>query len=269
MSEQNILNPSATSLLNPDYAYTVQDASAIGIHRPVSGAPLSRVLQGRGRVFELTWAKRPLATKKALEQWERKYRTDFFSYYDIENGRYYSGKFLGPLQISPAKYEQWDIKGQFEEFSGLAMYAYPGDVAPIDRRNPNVQPWVDQGVYIPVRDGKGANVVKLTGTWFLDGTPSNGYFSDELNATAEWLYFGYGVRIWSGLRIDAGQFEWHVDGVSLGTVNCYNVSNTFEPVEAKFDLPLGWHRVKMRVLHTKDPASANYLVWAQKIEVMQ
>src|SRR6266851_6814134 len=101
MSEQNILNASATSLLNFDYGYTEGLPEMRSQFQAASGKMYARRQMGRGRVYDLAWNNRDLTTKHALQQWERQYENDFFSLQDFERTRYFSGRFEGPLTFSP------------------------------------------------------------------------------------------------------------------------------------------------------------------------
>src|SRR5690349_13016344 len=191
MSEQNILNPSATSLLNVDWGYTEGLPEMRSVWQAMSGKIYSRRQMVRGRVYDLAWNKRDLATKHSLQQWERQYENDFFTLADWERSRYFSGRFDGPLSYSPAGFNQWNIRGRFVELPGLAMYQWPVN-------------WGRDSIFLEERNGFGEDLVKLTGGWTYQSgdAPSHGgalYYSNGLNNTAEWSYFGYGYRLWARL----------------------------------------------------------------------
>lgn len=271
MSEQNILNPTATSAFNPDYGAPVQDASGMGIFRPLSGTPITRLLQARGRMFQMQWTKRTLANKRALLQWERQYRNDFFTYYDIEHGRYFSGKFTGPLQFSQKKNETWDLSGEFEEEQGRVLYQYPGEASLLT----TATAWLTDGFFIEERDSSGNDLAKMSaGNWTttINANCHGGkaYYSNILDATAEWLYFGYGLRVWSEKQPAFGKVEISLDGtVVSAALDLYNVANLASaPVFQKTDVTLGIHRVKLRCTHTKNASASDYYVSADAIEVM-
>jgi hypothetical protein len=84
VSEQNILNPSSTSPLHPDYAWNQTEAAPVARFAPRRGAHSKRRLNEGGRVYDLEWKNRPLATKRMLRQWEAQFETDFFTYFDAE-----------------------------------------------------------------------------------------------------------------------------------------------------------------------------------------
>ena len=113
MSEQNILNPSQTSLFNPDWGYTEGLPEMRSLFQAMSGKMYSRRQMGRGRVYDLAWNNRDQATKHSLQQWAQQYENDFFSLADWERSRYFCGRFEGPLTFSPAGNQRYNIRGRF------------------------------------------------------------------------------------------------------------------------------------------------------------
>lgn len=268
MSEQNILNPSSTSPLRPDYAWNQTEQAALARFVPRQGAHERRRLNEVGRVYDLEWKSRPLSTKRMLRQWEAQFERDFFSFFDAEENRYFSGSFDGPLMYSPAGYERWSIKGRFVEEPGRSLYAYPSN-------------WDDDAVFINER-AAGVDTAKLTGAGWAYAANVNAregfeYESSAVDDKAELLYFGYGFRYWSRKAADLGISEilFSVDGttagyVSLTNVDAYNAADVDAlPMFTKEDVPLGWHRVAIRVTHTKNGASAGYAVAWDALEVMR
>src|SRR5947209_4806385 len=108
MNEQNILNPAATNLLSPDYGFTEGLPELRTSLQSMSGKMFTRRQRGAGRIYQLGWKSRASATADALRQWENQYLNDFFSFADWIRGRYFSGRFQGPLSFSPSGNEQWD-----------------------------------------------------------------------------------------------------------------------------------------------------------------
>jgi hypothetical protein len=149
MSEQNILNPTVGSDFNPDYGYSEGLPQMLSQFQAKSGKVIARQNLARGRVYDLQWQSRPKSTADALRTWEAQYRNDFFSYQDIERGRYFSGRFAGPPQISPAGFNKWNIQAQFVEIPGLPMFVYPASAAL----------WTSSGgtdsIFLEERDGFG------------------------------------------------------------------------------------------------------------------
>src|SRR5581483_1929385 len=240
MSEQNILNPSATSLLNFDWGYTEGLPEMRSVWQAMSGKAYARRQMARGRIYDLAWNKRDLTTKHSLQQWERQYENDFFTLADWERGRYFSGRFDGPLSYSPAGNNAYNIRGRFIELPGLAVYQYPSN-------------WSRDAVFLEERNGFGEDLVKYTGTWTVANPETNTHgggwaFSNTTNDIAEILYFGYGFRYWCKKQDNLGIVEISLDGIMQGTVDLYDpaLHPNGVPTAALFSAPnvaLGLHRV--------------------------
>ncbi len=87
---------------------------------------------------------------------------------------------------------------------------------------------------------------------------------------AEWLYFGYGFRLWSYKGPEMGIVQVFLDGVSLGTVDLYSAAATVSAVVLTTQsVSLGQHRVKLQPTNTKNAASSAFNVNADAIEVMR
>jgi hypothetical protein len=224
MSEQNILNPSNVSLLNPDYGYTEGLQELRTMTQSMSGKLFMRRQRGAGRIYQLVWKSRGSAVADQMRQWENQYRDDFFTLADWIRGRYFSGHFQAPLTYSPSGNEQYDIKGNFEELPTVNMYQYPAN-------------WTRDATFLYARNGFGDDLVKLTGTWNWTANGEALLGSDYLNANtnttdkAEWVYFGYGCRIWSPKGTNVGIFQATVtrvrDGATVASalVDLYSPSN--------------------------------------------
>lgn len=269
MSEQNILNPSQTSLFNPDYGYQEGFPETRTLFTSRSGSIFARKHTGLGHVYDLLWNARDLATKQALQQFEEQYLNDFFTLADWERGRYFTGRFAGPLTYSPRGNQAYDIKGQFTEIAGLPMFAYPTN-------------WSRDAIFLEERNGKGEDLVKLTGSgWSLviDAGEHGGaaYNSATTNDFAEWVYFGYGFQYWSIKQSDRGIVEitctrqrdgsivsgpTNVDLYSPGLVNSAALLTVT-------NLGLDFYRVKVRCTGTKNASSSNFYVMADAIQVMK
>jgi hypothetical protein len=262
MAESAILNPSSTSAFNPSFGYREKLPEMRSIFQARSGQRSTRRIPIRGRSFDLSWSKRSFATYRALKQWEAQYEIGYFTLADWEMGRYYSGVFDGPLDYSPAGNNQWNIAGTFVELPGLGMFQYPSA-------------WGTDSIFINETDDLGTTLVKLTGAgWatFANAVNLGGlaFISLTLNDTAEWIYYGYGFRLWSLKNVDCGIVEVSLDGVVLGTVDLYSaVTQNAAAVFTQQSVVLGQHRVKLRVTGTKNAASTNFYCSADAIEVMR
>jgi len=169
---------------------------------------------GLGRIYDLAWNNRDLATKHTLQQWAQQYENDFFSLADWERGRYFSGRFEGPLTFNPVGNQKYNIKGRFIELPGLALFATPTNYS-------------RDGIFLEERNGFGEDLVKLAGAgWsFQSAVAAHGganYVSGNTNDTAEWIYFGYSFRYWSRTEPDVGIVE----------VSCTRVRDGFAIVPA-------------------------------------
>src|SRR3954465_9991969 len=151
MSELNILNASSGDETSPDYSFQVQQPELSSFFKSAGGKEYSRQVDVAGRIWDLTWAERSLATMRLLRQWEAQYKRSFFTYNDLDDGRYYTVRFNGPLQISPPMNDSYTVKGQIIELAGKPMYAYPSN-------------WAADAIFIEERDSEGNDLVKLGDT---------------------------------------------------------------------------------------------------------
>ena len=428
VSEQNILNPTPSSQLNPTYSIPHKDPQIVASWQPRSGKPFSRFMMARGMEFQLHWDKVQFSTYLSLRQWFRQYERDFFSYFDIDDNRYYSGQMLAEPQYERVGNNQVNISATFVVVPTLPQFQYPSN-------------WGVDSIFLEERDGFGQDLVKLTGTWdhgdknyclfseqldngawlktnavvtanavndpngnptaesvafsvtgatalvaisafpsapvagqqftfsvwlkAASGTPSlslkiqdqasglcagptafvlstswqrfqvtgtmlntstsvvvfafsptsntiayhvwgaqleygaaattyvtttnaavvlpapnsnakfhNGFaYHDAGTVTtdaAEWLYFGYGLRLWAPKGPDMGIVQVFLDGVSQGNVDLYAAAATVSAVVLTLQsVVLGQHRVKLQPTNTKNAASTNFVVTADAIEVMR
>jgi len=278
VSEADVLNPTQDSLLSPDYGFRL-DRQRDGMHilEMDGGDQFVRRERFPGRIYELAWGARhgiPKVTMHALRQWEAQYERDFFTFWDYEDGRGFSGRFVGPLLYVPEDNDHWVVTGRFIELVGKAMNTYPGD-------------WARDANFIEERDSSGTDLVVLepsTG-WNFDAAksylhpfPGSAYYSDTANATARWHYFGYGFRWWSIKDFNLGIAEITCtrlrDGVVVAgptNVDLYNATlQNSAALLTVTNLPLDRYEVKARRTGTKNAASAGTTCYlADTIEVMR
>src|ERR1700694_887651 len=152
MSEQSILNPSNSSLLTPDYSVKSSNPRTMARSQARSGRPYYKRVAAKGPVYQLVWNRRPFATYNTLLQWFNQYENDFFTFYDIDRGRYFSGMFDDEPQFEVAGNEAVNITANFVAIPGLPLYQYPSN-------------WTRDAVFLEERNGFGNDAVKLTGTW--------------------------------------------------------------------------------------------------------
>src|SRR5579864_2632814 len=181
MSEQNILNPTPQSVMNPTYTIPHKDPAIISSWQPRSGKPFSRNMLARGMEFQLHWDKVPFSTYQALRQWFRQYEQDFFSYFDIDDNRYYSGQFLAEPQYERVENNQVNVSATFVAIPTLPLFQYPGN-------------WGVDSIFLEERNGFGADLVKLTsGTSTWDRRDKNYLLWSEQFDNAAWTKVGSGV----------------------------------------------------------------------------
>jgi hypothetical protein len=263
MSEQNILNPNSVSTFNPDYGWSEGLPQMNSGFQAKSGKVYARQLLARGRTYDLAWTNRTKTDADALRQWEAQYRNDFFSYQDLERARYFSGRFTGPLSIKPIDNNKWNIQGQFVEIPGLPMYQYPAA-------------WGFDSIFIEETDGFGNDLIKKTGIWTFDvqARHHNGaaYITTRNTGAgfAEWIYFGYGLRVWAAKASNYGEVDIYVDGTLKTTIDLYSAVTTIaQPIYTLANVNLGFHRVKLAVNAAHNGASSDFYIPADAIEVMQ
>jgi hypothetical protein len=262
MSEANILNPTPQSVMNPSYKLPHKDPAIIGRWQARSGKAFARGMLTRGLVWNLHWDNVLFSTYLALRQWFRQYEQDFFSYFDIDDNRYYSGQFLDEPQYERAANNQVNVTATFVTIPGLAQFVYPSN-------------WGVDSIFLEERNGFGSDLVKLTGTgWALQVLAAHhggqAYQSAVTNDIAEWKYVGYGFRYWAAKASTFGIVEISLDGTVLGTVDLFNAATSnAAALFTQLNAPLGEHRVKLRCTGTKNAGSSAFTVNADAMEVMR
>jgi hypothetical protein len=240
------------------------------IFQPRSGKMFSRQQAGLGRIYQLLWNARDLATKHTLQQWEEQYRQDYFTLADWERGRYFTGRFDSSLTYNPRGNQSYDIKARFTELAGLPMFAYPTN-------------WARDAVFLEERNSAGEDLVKLLtpANWTFNVLPNGHggayYSSNVTNATAEWQYFGYGFQFWSATGTGGGIVEVTCTRVRDGSIASGPTNvDLYAAVPANSaalltvtNLGLDFYRVKLRVTGTKNAASTDFLCLADAIQVMR
>jgi len=268
MSEQNILNPTNTSFLNPAFGYDDGIQMALQEFMADSGKYSSRLGSGLGRTFNLQWKGIPDASAAALRQWEMQYRQGFFSLADYDRSRYFTGHFKGPLRFTNAGNQSKNVSGVFEELCGLPMFQYPTS-------------WGVDSVFVEERDDFGQDTLKFNGpagVIFTSATCHGGAaYNINSGTSAEWIYFGYGFRLWAPQGSDRGIGVLSVTRVSDGTVmlaatNVDQYLSAFtnsNPLHTEANYPLDFYRVKLLNNGTKNGASSANNVFVDAIEVME
>src|SRR5579864_5145153 len=155
MAQANILNPSQTDPMNPDYGYAEGFPEMHSDFQARGGRAYRRRVMTEGRTYQLGWLNRSEAQAETLRQWAEQYSAGFFTYSDYERARYFSGRFKAPLTIQPSGNNQWNLKGDFVELPGVPMFQYPNN-------------WARDAIFMEEQDDFGAQLVKLSGAaWDL------------------------------------------------------------------------------------------------------
>lgn len=259
--QTDVLNPSGNWTLGPDYGFQVGRPDNLAKFDARTGERYVRRISARGYAYQLSWLNRPLSTRIALEQWQNQFEHGYFSFYDAERARYYSGNFDSPLVFTPAGNDKWNITGVFTEIPGLPMYAYPSA-------------WDTDAIMLKEADDFGNLLVKLTGSWNPTEPPlglqGSAYWSSTTNDIAEWEYFGYGFRAWLLMGGGLGIVEVSLDDAVVGTADLYQTGALVSSAAwTQVNAGLGEHRVKLRVTGTKNSASAQPTIYVGAIQVMR
>jgi hypothetical protein len=260
--QTDILNPSAVSPLNPDYGWNKGLPTMLGTFQARSGELFSRRLYARGPIYDLQWSGRPSKSARELERWAAQFEQGWFSLWDWDAKRCYSGRFVDALSVSPPGYEKVTIKGQFAVLPGKPMLEYPHF-------------WDRDSKFIYATDDDGNAVANLIGAWAseqLDTAKSAPcYVTEAEGDSAQILYFGFGFRVWSPIGPDSGgSLEIYLDDVLLDTVGLFaQEAVRSAPVFEKSDVALGMHKVRVRGTGVYNPLSTGTKTYFDAIEVMR
>ncbi|HLJ89579.1 MAG TPA: hypothetical protein VKZ53_22405 [Candidatus Angelobacter sp.] len=221
MSQNNILNPTSSSVFNPEYPLRIVDPSTVARAQARSGRVFAKRVVARGPVFSLQWNNRQFSTYNGLRQWFRQYSQDFFTLYDIDGGRYYSGQFQDEPQYEIIGNDKVNITATFVVIPGLPMFQYPST-------------WGIDSIMFDERDGFGADLVKLTGNWD-HRTKNLLLFSQDMenttpvnNTPGGWFFDGgSSVLADSAPDPNGGQLA---DVLTKGGGSFINFASIFQPV---------------------------------------
>jgi hypothetical protein len=233
-----------------------------------SGKMFSRRVLGRGRILQLDWPKMQLSTYHSLLQWHDQYEEDFFSFQDIERGRYFSGQFEDEPQISRDGNNNAHVTANFVCMPGVPLFAYPTN-------------WARDANFIEERDGFGNDKTKQTGVWTFAAN-ANAHGGSEISNpntnlvdAVELIYFGYGFRLWARKDANLGilSVSTSVEGTAeLAPTNVDLYAAAPAASAALFtdsNRVLAERRVKILATNTKNAASAAKTIIFDAIEVMK
>jgi hypothetical protein len=283
MPQTDILNPTQgwdTSLgdsMNPDYGFTRKRPSTQLRKKAVGGTPWTRETQNSGHVFQLSWIGRTWACAQRLRQYYEQYEDGFFTIIDWDGGgRHYVGRFTGEdFPIVETSNNKWDVQNlTFEEIPIVPMVQYPSD-------------WTHDAVMLFPWNDFGDQKLATSGTWSqatlaaepvgitLGGIARTAlpltYMTDPgiANDWAQFEYRGYGFQLYLVQGPAQGQAQVLLDGVVVGTPDCYAAASGVLMVNIQQSVSLDIHRVQVVCLGTKNASSSATNIGWYSLEVMR
>lgn len=273
MPASDILNPTPTDPLNPDYGWQKKRPTTAAALKPSAGPSYFREITDVGHQFALNFgttidSQKAWADIARLKRYYEQYRGGFFTLIDHEgNGRQYVGRFTSPVEPIPVGHNRWAAQNVvFEEVPGAPMGTYP-----TDWDNESVYAWcVDDFGSVTAAPDNWAHWSVATDSYGVLTPSGQDLQSATTNAYVRFSYVGWGVRIYAPKGPDRGIAQVFVDGVSQGTIDQYASSGT---ASAKLmELPnysLGLHVVKVLCTGTKNGSSSGYTVAFDALQVMR
>lgn len=255
--------------LDPDYTMVTRWSDGVLRLVTESGRTVERLKRPPQRLFELEFRSRPTADVTRLLAWWRRFERSFFTlHHEVHSlgvagqgsllRRSFAVTFASPPDYSLNGNEAYDIRVRLLEAVGRALDSYPDPQAG------------HESVFLEEDE-----VFTVTGSWNSEVQVLAHGGSEQVNANtnttdaAQWVYAGYGFRLWSRTGPDLGIVEVLLDGVSLGAVDLYNSADVFsQPVLAKLDVPLGLHTLKLRATNTRNASSSANAIPADALEMM-
>lgn len=266
MPYTDILNPTPTHPLNPDYGFQKKRPVTHLNAKANQGPPYFRDIMDVGHQFSFNWADKLKSHAQKLKWYYESYRDGLFTYIDHEGGgRHYVGRFSQPVEPVPTGHNRWTIQGvAFDEIPLSPMILYPFD-------------WVNDAIWrLTLNDFGDRMVAAVSGTWALTtiaGSKSVQCFTDVNPVTtdiAAYVYQGYGFKLWAPTGPGNGQASVLLDGVNVGTVDFYSAgaapSACLLTVQ---NISLGLHTLNLVPLVTKHAGSTGYNVTFDALQVMR
>ena len=266
MPYTDILNPTPTHPLNPDYGFQKKRPVTHLVSKANQGPPYFRDIMDVGHQFSLNWADKLASDARKLKWYYESYRGSLFTLVDYEGGgRMYTGRFSSPVEPVPTSNNHWTVQGVlFDEIPLSPMITYPSD-------------WADDAVWmLTLNDFGDRMVAAVSGTWTLAtiaGALSAQCFVNGGTVTTDaagYVYQGYGFQLWAPTGPAYGQATVLLDTVAVGTVDFF--SSSAQPSSSLLtvqNVPLGLHTLTLQPLHAKDSASTGYSVVFDALQVMR
>lgn len=274
MPQTDILNPTPTHPLNPDYGFQKKRPLTHLNAKANQGPPYFREITDVGHQFVLSWNDKLAIHARELKRYYEQYRDGFFTLIDHEGGgRHYVGRFSQPVEPVPTSHNHWSVQQVvFEEVPLAPMIIYPGD-------------WNHDAIWrFLLNDFGDRMVAAVSGTWTLAAdaqAKSGNHFSNGGTITtdqASFSYVGYGFQFWAPTGPAGGQASvllqtMNVSGsvpTAVGTVDFYSATAAPSSMLLQVqNVPLGMHIVTLQPLNAKDAASSGATVMWDALKVMR
>lgn len=175
------------------------------------------------------------------------------------------GRFTTPVEPVPLQHNRWAVQQVlFEEVPGATMLHYPGR-------------WDTDAIWrYPFSDfGELQVACSPTADWTInssDGalTGKDLVGANTLGDTAALSYLGYGFQFWAPTSHNSGISQLYLDGVLVATLDQYSAGAVKSFLQhEELNVPLGKHTVQLVATHTKNVASAGYLMVWDSLKVMR
>lgn len=267
MSQYDILNPTPTHPLNPDYGFQKKRPLTHLNAKANQGSPYFREITDTGHSFSLSWNDKLKDDARKLKWYYEQYRDGFFTLIDHEGGgRHYVGRFTTPVEPAPTGHNRWSIQQvQFDEIPLAPMLQYPDD-------------WNNDAIWrLSANDFGDRMVAIISGTnWVFEAprgwtTKSAKIFLNNNPAVGDsvsYVYAGYGFQFWGGLNSGGAPANVLLDGTVVGTANfngAYGGSSPPLMLLQVQNVPLGIHTVTLQATS----ATAGNAFWWDALKVMR
>jgi hypothetical protein len=274
MPQTDILNPTPTHPLNPDYGFQKKRPLTHLNAKANQGSPYFREITDTGHQFSLSWNDKLADHARKLKWYYEQYRDGFFTLIDHEGGgRHYVGRFSQPVEPSPTGHNRWSVQQVlFDEIPLAPMLVYPND-------------WNNDAVWrLLIDDFGNRTVAMIAGSWEL--TTAAAFFGSGVSksgsilvalapVTADqlsYVYAGYGFQFWAATSTGGGKANILLDGTAIGVVDFYSAAGSGGNSQMLFqaqNVQLGIHTVTLQPTGTADSGSSGTSVWWDALKVMR
>lgn len=272
MAASDILNPTATDVLNPDFGMQQKMPITHVAIKASDGPGYSREVSDLLYQYSLSWGSTRNCAKsredmQRLKRFYQQFRKGFFTIIDYEDGgRHHVGHFVTPVEPVRVGNLYWSAQNVlWEEVPGVPMASYPSDW---DGDSIWEYTLTDHGEIQPAPDDY-ANWT-LTDDAHSASPAAKDFQSAVADAFVQLEYVGWGFQLWAPKGPALGIAEIFLDGVSQGTVDLYAAAaaDSASLLEVQ-DVPLAKHLVKMVCTHAKNGSSSDYTVVWDALKVMR